>query len=1059
MQINYVKWHRSGYPELYESISMTETNSALSLNIHRGIRSKLMMGMVSMILVMVTLLTLAQVDAQRETLIDAFSTHTTYVQEDMIKRANNAASDMSEHIQQRIVVFDHEALQQFIRDEVKDIEELEYVVLMRSVTPVVAYGQDLSSEVRQKILSGKASSYAENQMKTTRYEFEVGNHKFMETIVPIYLNQKVKWGSLRLGFSLDGLNRTLAESQQYVDEEIKKMIYRSVAIAILLLFIGAMIVLYLANRWTRPLRDLVQFSNKLATGDFNATPHTSTRTNDEIGVLVSSLEEMASSLKQTHDQLEDYNHTLEHNVEERTKELAQARDRAISADKSKSEFLANMSHEIRTPINAVIGLTHLALDREHDKLQRDYLSKTLNASESLLSIINDILDFSKIEADKLDLDLVDFDMDEVMHNLAGIGGVRASEKGLDFLIDCPTCMPRLKGDPYRLGQILLNLVNNAVKFTNSGQIVVSVSVEERQSDHFVLRFDVSDTGIGLSDEHKSKLFRAFSQADSSITRRFGGTGLGLAICKQLVEMMDGEIALESKQGRGSTFYFTARFGIGEECSRGELVLPERVQGMQVLIVDDNEDSKSIFSNYLDSYGFSVTLASTVNEAADILKAGHGIDVMLVDWTLADMKGIDSVKRIQLAAESSEMPPSILAANYGQLVSDEEAEAAGISETLFKPVTSASILQAILSLFGFNEEHGQATAQFGSKLPVELVAHLQGARLLVVEDNDINQLVAEGLLTKAGISLVVAHNGQEAVNFVRQDSFDGVLMDMQMPVMDGLEATRVIRRDFDADELPIIAMTANAMPTDVRDCLDAGMNDHVAKPIEPLDLYTKLERWITNSRLHESGIENRPESENSVVEVPVLAGINTQNGLKRIGGDTQLYQKVLYKFADSQQQTAAQAQLFFQKGDREEALLLIHSLKGVAGNIGAESLFTAASELELQIKQGELFDEGLFINLAAESATVIDAICQWRDSATQSIDAEVVFDPAIVQALLLKMRGMLEAYDGDAVDLIDEIEAQISSENLITEVEQMRKHLNQYDFDAALLVLDTIEKKL
>jgi len=1033
---------------------MTEMSSASSIKMRNGIRWKLMLAMVSMILAMVTLLTLVQVDAQQKNLMKALSTHSTFLQEDVIKRANKAATHMSGHIQERIVVFDYEALQQFIRDAVKDVEELEYVILMRSVTPVVAYGQDLNNDVRQKILSGKASSFAENQMKTTRYEFEVGEHKFMETIVPIYLNEKVKWGSLRLGFSLDELNRTLAESQLYVNEEIRKMVYRSVITAILFLIVGAVAVFFLASRWTRPLHDLLQFSNKLAAGDFNATPHLSTRTSDEIGVLVSSLEEMAGSLKQTHDQLEDYNHTLEHNVEQRTRELAQARDRAVSADKSKSEFLANMSHEIRTPINAVIGLTHLALDREHDKLQRDYLTKTLKASESLLSIINDILDFSKIEADKLDLDLIDFDMDEVMHNLSGIAGVRASEKGLDFLIDCPTCMPRLKGDPYRLGQILLNLVNNAIKFTRDGQIVVSTRVEKRGADHFVLRFDVTDTGIGLNEEQRSNLFQAFSQADSSITRRFGGTGLGLAICKQLVEMMGGEIGLESEEGEGSTFFFTAVFGIGQECLRAEQGLPEKLQGMQVLIVDDNEDSKSIFSKYLNSYGFSVILASTVDEAAAQLLSEERVDVMLVDWTLADMKGLDSVKRIQQAAGLGIMPPSILAANYGQVVSDEKAEAAGISARLFKPVTSASILQAIYSLFNLVEADNQA-----GKLPVERIAHLQGARLLLVEDNDINQLVAEGLLSKAGISLSIAHNGLEAVQQVAQESFDGVLMDMQMPVMDGLEATRLIRRDMDANALPIIAMTANAMPSDVKSCMQAGMNDHVAKPIDPLDLYTKLDRWISNSRLDGVEAGHLPELQSSGVDIPELAGIDTEGGLKRIGGDTSLYQKVLYKFAGSQQQSAARVYGLFQEGNREESLSLIHSLKGVAGNIGAETLCAVASELELQIKHGETLDESLFLRLETELSTVINAIAQWRDQTRDVVEAAEKVDPAAVAGMLAKMREMLEAYDGDAVDLIDDIEKAVSAAGLSAEVEEMRRYLNQYDFDAALQVLEAIETKL
>ena len=1041
---------------------MTEADSAMSQKIRKGIRWKLEVAMVGLILAMVTLLTLVQMDAQRKNLMKALSTHSTFLQEEMIKRSEKASSYMSEHIQKRIVVFDYEALQEFIHDAVKDVDNLEYVMLMRSSKPVIAYGQDLSPEVRHKILSGKSSAFAENQMATTRYEFTVDNHEFMETIVPIYLNQKVKWGSLRLGFSLDALNQTLAESQNYVDEEIKNMVIRSVITSIIFLIIGTILVFFLASRWTRPLRDLVNFSNEIAKGDFNAKAHVSIQTDDEIGVLVSSLEEMAGSLKQTHDQLENHSQILESRVEERTRELALAMDRAIQADKSKSEFLANMSHEIRTPINAVIGLTHLALDREEDKLQRDYLSKTLKASESLLSIINDILDFSKIEADKLELDLIDFDMDEVMHNLAGIGGVRASEKGLDFLIDCPTCMPRLKGDPYRLGQVLLNLVNNAVKFTESGQIVVSTRVLERHDDHFVLKFEITDTGIGLNDEQKSKLFQAFSQADSSITRKFGGTGLGLAICKQLVELMRGEIGLQSEENQGSTFSFTATFGIGQECLDEDMQLPEVMQGKQILVVDDNEDSKAILCRYLKSYGFTVSQASTVDEAAAVLNRGDTtVDVMLVDWTLADMKGLGSVQKIQEASGLADMPPSILAANYGQVVSDEDAALAGISATLFKPVTSTSMLASILSLFNGDELGIMVTGQ-KQRLPVEVIAHLQGARLLLVEDNDINQLVAEGLLTKAGISLAIAHHGKEAVEAVKHDSFDGVLMDMQMPVMGGLEATRLIRRDFNAQDLPIIAMTANAMPTDVRDCLEAGMNDHVAKPINPHDLYTKLDKWISNSRLNVTGLSQltKEVTAEQVIEIPELAEIDTDEGLKRIGGDASLYQKVLYKFADSQSDVVNRSLELLKAGDKAQVQRLIHSLKGVAGNIGANALFAEVSRVEQWIKQGVDVGEEQLEKVAEKVRTVTHAISTWRDaSSPEQQDSGNDVDIELARDLLARMRDMLEAYDGDAVDLIDEIEAHLSSPDLIKEVEQMRKLVNQYDFDAALAVLEKVEKKL
>ncbi|MDQ6995841.1 MAG: ATP-binding protein, partial [Mariprofundus sp.] len=688
---------------------MSDSNNVNNVSVRRGIRWKLMVAMVSMIVTMVVLLTLLQVGAQRDSLNNALAMHSAFLDEQINKKADKAANQMSGHVENLISTYRLPLANEFLQNVVRDIDDLRYVILMKGKTPKIAIGTDLDKALKQHILSGSVSDFASDQKQRMHHHFKIDEHAFMELVVPIHI-RKVQWGVLRLGFSLDELNARLAKSQDYISGEIRSAVIRASVTALLFLVLGALAVFYFASRWTRPIRKLVGFSHALAGGDFSAKPHISIRTDDEIGLLVAALEEMADSLKHSYVQMEDHSHILEEKVEKRTRELADARDKALAAAQAKSDFLANMSHEIRTPMNAVIGMTHLVLDSAESRQQRDYLNKIMNASETLLIIINDILDFSKAEAGKLSLESVDFNLAETLDNVASVNGVAASMKRLDLLFDYPPDLPQLRGDSMRLGQVLLNLVNNAVKFTEQGQVQVHVEVLEQSDSDIALQFRIRDSGIGMTEDQQANLFQAFTQADTSITRNYGGTGLGLAICKQLVELMHGEIGMESEPGKGSCFQFDIRFKLGSS---------------------------------------------------------------------------DSIAMQQA----------------------------------YKPV------------------------------PVDALQSLHGTRLLLVEDNEINQQVAEGLLARVGVSLQIVHNGQQALDAVHCDAFDGVLMDMQMPIMDGLEATRLIRADEQFHDLPIIAMTANAMPGDREKCLQAGMNDHVSKPVDPNQLYATLIRWIRKSQVN------------------------------------------------------------------------------------------------------------------------------------------------------------------------------------------------------------------
>jgi two-component system sensor histidine kinase/response regulator len=513
------------------------------------------------------------------------------------------------------------------------------------------------------------------------------------------------------------------------------------------------------------------------------------------------------------------------------------------ANDAKSAFLANMSHEIRTPMNAVLGLSHLALKTDPSPRQRDYLIKIRSSGQHLLGIINEILDFSKIEAGKLTVENIEFDLDKVLENVSNLISEKASEKGLELVFDIEPSVvsSRLRGDPLRLGQILINFCNNAVKFTEEGEIVIRAQVLDILEDSQVVKFSVCDTGIGMTEAQMERLFQAFEQADTSTTRKYGGTGLGLAISKRLAELMDGNVGVTSELGKGSTFWFTARLGKGAAAPRPNLLRSD-LRGRRVLIIDDNSPARAVLSNMLMNMTFSADEAASGEEGVEMVrqavKRGEPYEIVFVDWQMPSLDGIETSKRILALPDLAISPHLVMVTAYGREDVLKQAEKNGLENVLIKPVTSSTLFDTIVGVLRADQEtngHVEVAPSFE-------IARTRGTRVLLVEDNEINQEVAIGLLEDAAIQVDLAENGEIAVRMSRQNDYDVVLMDMQMPVMDGIEATREIRSDPRLRNLPIIAMTANAMATDREKCLDAGMNDHIGKPIDPDQLFSVLLRW-------------------------------------------------------------------------------------------------------------------------------------------------------------------------------------------------------------------------
>jgi two-component system sensor histidine kinase/response regulator len=887
---------------------------------------------------------------------------------------------------------------------------------------------------------------------------------------------------------------------------------RSEAAAILGLVIGALVLVSVLSRWiTRQtsgrIRRAVSAADGLTQGDLSSTLTLEAEYEDEAGQLACSFNRLVVTYRGIADVCAaiargDFSRRLEKRGpqdelveainhmatarQEAERELGAAKETAEAATRAKADFLANMSHEIRTPMNGIMGMVHLALRTELTKRQRDYLWKIQHSGEQLLTIINDILDFSKIEAGRLGIEQIDFELDEVLENLSSLIGLKASDKNLELIFDSdPRIPPVLVGDPLRIGQILINLCGNAVKFTDKGEVLVRSRLIDAREDRLRLRFEVRDTGIGMTQEQLAKLFQAFSQADTSTTRKYGGTGLGLAICRNLVQLMGGEIGVESEPEKGSTFWFTVEVRQSEKPRKRHAALQAaNFRDLRTLVVDDTENAREVFAEMVRSLGAEAVAVDSGVKALRAIEEAAAVErpfgLVLLDWRMPEMDGIEVARRIRGHARLIPKPHIIMITAHGREDFFQQVRELQLDGTLLKPVSPSSLFEAIVGAMSGDFLKGETDASIArSHDPLAAgLPSVRGARVLLAEDNPINQQIAQEILEQAGVLVTVADNGRSAIEKLHAGNFDLVLMDVQMPEMDGYQATTEMRGDPRFKDFPIIAMTAHAMSGDRDKCLAAGMSDYLTKPIDPAQLILSIARCLSQEPTTPRALEVRPgELPRNAQSAPAdelpdaLEGVNVGEGLRRLGGNRKLYLRLLRDFATAQAKLPEQIRDAVDARDFDAAIRHVHSLKGAAANLAIAQVATCAGALETVLNDHHLLlFQPKFAELEAALAIVLDSLDQLTSplekvhasdrapGPASSLIPVPAWNPAAARELLTKLREQVAVGDLDAADTLRHLDENCGT-HFRAELKSLRQHLDGFNFDEASQVLDALETLL